>query len=248
VRGLPGERDQGRGGREPTETPTPLAPATGTLPFALSRAPAPNTAARREAAAPSATPALSRRPALPRLRAISPLQLAAVASLPLLLVSLPLVRGEAALEREVASLIERGDLAGARRRLEAAARERPDDPLVEKLRGDVACARGAPGECLRRYRVALASRPELREDGTLRANARRLVQRNEACSTRRAAAHLLGELRDADAVPVLEEARRSAGIFAAFCTGDAFDRAIAATRASLVRGRDPLARSTDPRM
>jgi hypothetical protein len=107
--------------------------------------------------------------------------------------------------------------------------------VLEKLRGDVACARGAAGECLRRYRVALAAREELREDPALRANARRLLDRGHSCGTRRAAAQLLGELRDPEALPALEEARRSGGIFAAFCAGDAVDRAIASTRAAVAR-------------
>ena len=118
----------------------------------------------------------------------------------------------------------------ARAKLEGAAKARRGDPLVEKLRGDVACARGASGECLRRYRVALAARPVLREDPALRANARRLLSGAQSCGSRRAAAELLGELRDPAALPTLESARRSGGVFSWFCTGDAIDRAIASTR------------------
>jgi hypothetical protein len=140
------------------------------------------------------------------------------------------VRTEAALGREIGALLARGDVKGARRRADAAARERPRDPYVEKLRGDVACALGAAGECLRRYRVALAARPALREDRPLRLNARRLVGSNEACDTRRAAASLLGQLRDPEALPALERSRRAGGLLAFLCTGDALDRAIAATR------------------
>lgn len=164
-------------------------------------------------------------------RALPPLPRTALALVPLFALSLAVLpRTDASLARDVASLLERGDVATARARVEDGARRRPSDPVIEKLRGDVACARGAPGECLRRYRVAIAARAELREDPALRANARRLLDRAQSCGTRRAAAQLVGELRDPDALPALEEARRSAGIFAVFCTGDAFDRAIAATR------------------
>jgi hypothetical protein len=135
------------------------------------------------------------------------------------------------LAREVAAALERGDLPAARRSLDQAARERPGDPLVEKLRGDLACARGAPAECVRRYRIAIAARPDLRGDPALRGNARALLGPGQSCGTRRAAAQLLGELRDREALPALEAARRSGGIFAALCTGDTIERAIAATRA-----------------
>ncbi|MFL5274349.1 MAG: hypothetical protein ACJ79E_19990 [Anaeromyxobacteraceae bacterium] len=146
-----------------------------------------------------------------------------------------LPESDAVLEREIAGLIRRGELADARRRLESSARRRPGDPLVEKLRGDVACARGEPAECVRRYRVALAKRPDLRDDRVLRANARHLLRPSESCGTRRSAANLLGELRDPEALAALEESRRSAGVFAYFCTGDSIERAIAATRASAPR-------------
>jgi hypothetical protein len=155
----------------------------------------------------------------------------ALAALPALaLATLWLPQSEASLEGEIASLIAGGRLGDARAKLEAAAKARRGDPLVEKLRGDVACARGASGECLRRYRVALAARPVLREDPTLRANARRLLSGAQSCGSRRAAAELLGELRDPAALPTLESARRSGGVFSWFCTGDAIDRAIASTR------------------
>ncbi len=165
-------------------------------------------------------------------RALPPLPRTALAVLPVVAISLAsLPRTDGALARSVADRLEHGDVASARALVDEAARRRPADPVVEKLRGDVACARGAPGECLRRYRVAIASRPELREDPSVRANARRLLDRTESCGTRRAAAQLLGELRDRGALPALEEARRSAGVFAVFCTGDSIDRAITATRA-----------------
>ncbi len=169
---------------------------------------------------------------LSRLLSASPLHQALLVAVPLLALAVAFGFGHgAALARDVAGALERGDLAAARRRLDQAARERPDDPLVEKLRGDLACARGAPGECVRRYRVAIAARPDLREDPTLRGNARALLRSEQSCGTRRAAAKLLGELRDREALPALEAARRAGGIFAPLCTGDSIDRAIAATRA-----------------
>jgi hypothetical protein len=165
--------------------------------------------------------------------ALPPLPRTALAILPLFALSFAMLpRTDAALARDVAGLLERGDTARARAVVDEAARRRPADPVVEKLRGDVACARGAPGECLRRYRVAIAAREDLKADPALRRNARRLLDRGQSCGTRRAAAQLLGELRDPEALPALEDARRSGGLFSLFCTGDAFDRAIAATRAS----------------
>lgn len=161
----------------------------------------------------------------------SPLHRAALAAVPLLALTFALLpRSDAALAGEVERDLARGDLAGARAALDAAPRA-ADRALVEKLRGDVACARGAPEECLRRYRTALAARPALRADGALRRNVRALLSRDQSCWTQRSAALLAGQLRDPEALPALRAARRSAGIFAFLCTGDAFDRAIAATRA-----------------
>jgi eukaryotic-like serine/threonine-protein kinase len=179
------------------------------------------------------SPRLAPAPALRRAGLLA-LVVLPVLALGLLLVLL-LPGREDTLERDVAALVEQRDLAGARRLLDAAAKERPGDPVVEKLRGDVACARGAPGECVRRYRVALAARPQLRTDPTLRANARRLLERAQPCKTRRAAAQLIGEIRDPEALPALEEARRSGGILGFLCTGDTIDRAITATRAEVGR-------------
>ena len=143
-----------------------------------------------------------------------------------------MLQRDASVDAEVAALLARGEHAKARAVLERAEARRPGDSRLEKLRGDVACARGSAGECLRRYRVALAARPELHGDPTLRANARNLLATAQGCGARRAAAELLGELRDPAALPALEQARRSSGMFAALCAGDAVDRAIAATRAS----------------
>jgi hypothetical protein len=163
----------------------------------------------------------------------SPAARALLAAVPLLAgVVLLTSSGDPALARSVEAAIARGDLAAARSLLDDAARSGRAGPVVEKLRGDLACARGASGECLRRYRVALAARPELREDPALRRNARALLRRDQSCGTRRAAAALVGELRDREALPALEEARRRGGLFAFLCTGDAIDRAIAATRSA----------------
>jgi hypothetical protein len=166
-----------------------------------------------------------------RVRPSGPLARAALVALPVAALTLRAVLGgDAALAREVAADLARGDHAAARVRLEEAARTRRGDPLVEKLRGDLACASGAPDECLRRYRSAIAARRELGDDPGLRRNARALLRRDLGCGTRRATAQLLGELRDRDALPALEEARRSGGLLAFLCAGDALDRAIAATR------------------
>jgi eukaryotic-like serine/threonine-protein kinase len=198
---------------------------------------APSLAAHAPAAAAHFRRAAARIARIPAIASLSPLRRAGLAALPILALALVLgpADAEIPLEREIAALVEQGDLAGARGRLELAAKERPGDPIVEKLRGDVACARGSPAECVRRYRVALAARPELRQDPALRRNARRLLAREQPCATRRSAAHLLGELRDPEALPSLEAARRSGGIFAFLCTGDSIDRAITATRAELRR-------------
>ena len=215
------------------------APAVATPTFGAPPPPRPSPPAgagggsAEVAATSTPTPAPTRATKTRRLvaRTFSPLQRAGLGALPILaLAFFCLPESDAALEREIASLVERGDLAGARRRLEVSAQERPDDPFLEKLRGDVACAGGKPTECIRRYRVALASRPELREDRVLRSNARRLVRRDQACTTRRSAAHLLGALRGPEALEDLEEARRSGGLLAYLCTGDSIERAITATR------------------
>ncbi|WP_242393702.1 protein kinase family protein [Anaeromyxobacter oryzisoli] len=86
---------------------------------------------------------------------------------------------EPAFARDVSALLAAGDLPRARAALEAAARRHPRDPYVEKLRGDLACARGDGGECLRRYRAALEARAAFRSDPLLRANALRLLARED---------------------------------------------------------------------
>jgi hypothetical protein len=136
---------------------------------------------------------------------------------------------DAALEREVGAAIARGDHAAARRLDES--RTSAGAILVE-LRGDLACASSAPDE----VRPALPHRPRgppgvPRGSGSGGTRAA-LLRRDLGCGTRRSAAQLLGELRDRDALPTLEEARRSGGVLAFLCTGDSLDRAIAATRAA----------------
>jgi hypothetical protein len=231
-----------------TPTPTPTATATPTATPTPTPTPTPTAAPTPTVVRIPSTIAAAIRRQLPtflsaaravasRARAVlcrlTPLQRGALVLAPLVALGVfALPQSDAVLEREIAAMIARGDLAAARRRLEASAKERPGDAVVEKLRGDVACARGEPADCMRRYRVALAKRPDLRQDPVLRANARRLLRPSEACGTRRAAANLVGELRDPEALPALEEARRSAGILAYFCTGDSIERAIVATRAA----------------
>jgi hypothetical protein len=186
-------------------------------------------------AAPPSAPVPVAAPSRPR--SPFPYPVIAAAAVAALLLAALLLRGGsgATLSREVAAALARGDLAAARARLDAPPRG-TDRALLEKLRGDVACARDAPGECLRRYRRALAARPELREDEALRRNVRALLSRKEGCETRRSAALLVGELRDPGALPALEAARRAGGLLAFLCTGDAIDRAIASTRAAARSG------------
>ncbi len=234
----------------PTATPTstPTSTSTSTSPATATATPTPTATAT---STPTPTPATARiaiAARTPTLGAVASIRTAGVRLLPnprllrVMVAAVPALvaglgaslavgmGGDGALAREVSESIAHGDYATARRRLDEAARGRRDDPVVEKLRGDLACARRTPQECIRRYRIALAARPELRDDPTLRRNARALLRRDQACGTRRAAAQLLGEMRDRDALPALEEARRGGGLFAFLCTGDAIDRAIAAVR------------------
>ncbi|MFY3746753.1 serine/threonine protein kinase, partial [Anaeromyxobacter sp. Red801] len=173
---------------------------------------------------PLARTARARLPASRRGRAVLAVALLALTGL------LAVPRGEADLAAGVAARLAAGDAAGARALLDEADRAGRRGPLLDKLRGDVACARRASGECLRRYRLALAADPALRTDAVLRENARRLLGA-EGCGTRRAAAELIGELRDPEALPALRAARRGGGLLAYFCTGDSIDRAIREVRA-----------------
>lgn len=193
---------------------------------AVRRAPALGAAAVRglERLRPLAAAARARLPASRRGRAVLAIALLALAGL------LAVPRGEASLAAGVAARLSAGDAAGARALLDEAERAGRRGPLLDKLRGDVACARRASGECLRRYRLALAADPALRTDPVIRENARRLLGA-DGCGTRRAAAELIGELRDPDALPALRAARRGGGLLAYFCTGDSIDRAIREVRA-----------------
>jgi eukaryotic-like serine/threonine-protein kinase len=145
------------------------------------------------------------------------------------------VLGGPSLERAVQDRLSSGDLSGARALLDEAERDGRSGPRLQKLRGDVACARGAQGECLRRYRLALAADPDLRDDEVLRQNTRRLLERADGCGTRRAAAELAGELRDPELLPSLRASRRNAGFLGFLCGGDAVDRAIATTASPSAR-------------
>ncbi|ABC81803.1 serine/threonine protein kinase [Anaeromyxobacter dehalogenans] len=193
---------------------------------AVRRAPALGAAALRalERLRPLVAAARVRLPASRRGRAVLAVALLALAGL------LAVPRGEADLAAGVAARLAAGDAAGARALLDEAERAGRRGPLLDKLRGDVACARRASGECLRRYRLALAADPALRTDPVIRENARRLLGA-DGCGTRRAAAELIGELRDPEALPALRAARGRGGLLAYFCTGDSIDRAIREVRA-----------------
>ncbi|ACG73073.1 serine/threonine protein kinase [Anaeromyxobacter sp. K] len=200
--------------------------AVGAVTSAARRAPALGAAALRGLGRlrPLARTARARLPATRRGRALLAVALLALAGL------LAVPRGEADLAASVAARLSAGDAAGARALLDEADRAGRRGPLLDKLRGDVACARRASGECLRRYRLALAAEPALRTDPVLRQNARRLLGA-DGCGTRRAAAELIGELRDPEALPALRAAQRGGGLLAYFCTGDSIDRAIREVRA-----------------
>ncbi|WP_176065683.1 serine/threonine protein kinase [Anaeromyxobacter diazotrophicus] len=109
--------------------------------------------------------------------------------------ALALARRPGALERAVAARLEARDLDGARRLLREAERRGGAGPVAEKLRGDVACAGRAYGECLRRYEAALAARPALGRDPRLRENALALAARGD---DRRALAAVLARLPGLD--------------------------------------------------
>ncbi|BDG01015.1 serine/threonine-protein kinase [Anaeromyxobacter oryzae] len=242
-----GEREEISATSTSTSTPTPTPTATRPARWRSPRATHP---ARSLLAAPSHPhPLWSSSPAAPRpprentkpaprcLRAPLPAKraVAVATALAAVVATLALALGgggDAALAGDVADRLARHDLAGAHALLDGAERAGHRGPLVEKLRGDVAIARGAAGEGLRRYRVALAADPALRSDAKLRENARKLLARADRCDTKRAAAELLGQLRDPAALPALREAKRSSGLLGFLCTGDALDRAIVAIRST----------------
>lgn len=110
--------------------------------------------------------------------------------------ALALAHRSGALELEVAARLDARDLAGARQLVAAAEPGRAGDPLLDKLRGDLACAARSSGECLRRYDAALSARPALGRDRRLRENALALAARGEE---RRAVVAVLARLPDASA-------------------------------------------------
>jgi hypothetical protein len=94
-------------------------------------------------------------------------------------------------EREVEARLATGDVAGARRSVGDAEHRGTRGPVLEKLRGDIACAAHAYGECLARYHRALVGRPLLGRDRRLHDNALALAARGEE---RRALVALLTRL------------------------------------------------------
>ena len=98
-------------------------------------------------------------------------------------------------EREVEARLEAGDVAGARRSVRYAEQRGTRGPVLEKLRGDIACAAHAYGECLARYHRAVAGRPSLGRARRLHDNALALAARGEE---RRAVVALLARLGDED--------------------------------------------------
>jgi eukaryotic-like serine/threonine-protein kinase len=103
----------------------------------------------------------------------------ALLAAPVLAVALLCLGGEDPLVREVRQLLAARELPRAAAALDRAAAQRPDDPAVEKLRGDLACARGQSRECLRRYRAALERRPGLSGDPVVRENVLALLGRED---------------------------------------------------------------------
>lgn len=133
---------------------------------------------------------------LDRLRA-HPRPLAAIAAAALLLGAgaVALARRAGALERDVSARLAARDVDGARRLLREAERGGASGPALQKLRGDVACAARAYGDCLRRYEAALAASPSLGRDPRLRQNALALAARGDE---RRAVVAVLARLPGAD--------------------------------------------------
>jgi hypothetical protein len=189
-----------------------------------------------------------------------PLARIALVALPLAVALAAGLPREPAFAREVGERIDAGDLAGARAAIDRAARSAGADPWLEKLRGDLACARGDAGECLRRYAAALEARPGLAGDPRLRAAVLRLVERGvEGRPLVRIAARLDGmdeALVDAtraerhavrwSAVRILEARGRAdridyASFYARDLGGDAGCGARRAAAARLAELRDPSA-------
>lgn len=119
----------------------------------------------------------------------TPLGRVALAAVPLAaLAALGLgLAGEPGYAAQVERLLDAGDVSRAAAAVDRAAASRPREPWIEKLRGDVACARGDGEGCLARYRAALAARPGLGSDARLRANVLRLLGREGSAAVRVAA-------------------------------------------------------------
>jgi len=94
-------------------------------------------------------------------------------------VAVMFVHRAGALERGVSARLAARDVEGAWRLLREAEGAGETGSVLDKLRGDVACAARAYGECVRRYDAALASRPALGRDPRLRENALSLASRSE---------------------------------------------------------------------
>jgi eukaryotic-like serine/threonine-protein kinase len=114
-----------------------------------------------------------------RLRAAPVGPRVALVAAPVLAIALLWLGGEDPLVREVRQLLAAGELPRAADVLDRAAAQRPTDPAVEKLRGDLACARGHGRECLRRYRAAIEARPGLKDDPLVRENVLALLGRED---------------------------------------------------------------------
>jgi hypothetical protein len=236
---------------QPGPLPPPPAGEAGG-PFGSGRVPS-------SPARPSGMPpwAAARR-SLRALREASPLGRLALVALPLGLALAAGLPRDPPFAREVGERLDAGDLAGARAALDRAGRADAGDPWIEKVRGDLACARGDAGECLRRYAAALDARPGFAADPRLRASVVRLIDRGEdARSLVRVAARVEGidgALVDATAsehhdvrwaaIRVLEARGRAdridyASAYARDLGGDAGCGARRAAAARLAELRDP---------
>jgi eukaryotic-like serine/threonine-protein kinase len=174
------------------------APALGAAP-----ATAPATLARGRDWLVGATFGNAWRAGRERLRAAPVGPRVALVAAPVLAIALLWLGGEDPLVREVRQLLAAGELPRAADVLDRAAAQRPSDPGVEKLRGDLACARGQGRECLRRYRAALEARPGLKDDPLVRENVLALLGREDD----RALAVRLATWVDGVDEPLLERTR-----------------------------------------
>ncbi|MCI0571480.1 MAG: protein kinase [Myxococcaceae bacterium] len=128
----------------------------------------------------------------PRIRVGAPV-LAGVA-LFTLLVGVQRHQGRA-LEHQVEELLERNETARARELLLAEQRRGEDDVTVDKLLGDVACARGDGDECLHQYRKVLERSSQYDSDARLQRNTLALMDRADR---RWLVAQVAAKLEDVD--------------------------------------------------